>query len=480
MPEDMELVRQYVADKSESAFTEIVNRHVDLVYSAALRQVSDRHLAEEVSQTVFIILARKANSLSDKTILPGWLYKTTRFASDAALKQNIRRQKREHEAYLQSEPETSSDDRWQEIAPVLDSAMKDLKERDRIVLILRFFQKKSMEEVGKCMGLAESAAQKRVTRALEKLRMCFAKRGVAMATTVLATILSATSVQAAPVGLSSSIAVSAVSGSENALTAATLKMIKALATKTLLLSLGVIVTLIGGASALMVFPRSAILPANAVSWWKANGDAVDALSGNNGRLSGGITFSPGYIGKAFNFDGINDHIAVPASPNLNVMSFTLETWILPAEMQRFMPLFEFGVPQGYGGVHFWMNHPGVAPGLFANLRDISGMDHTISSPSGALKAGHWTHIALTFDQPTGSCRIFVNGEVVASTVFPGIVPQTGMPLNLGYRSDGTYDAMAGFRYHGLMDEPTFFDRALTQYEVKSIYRAGKAGKRLGN
>src|SRR5688572_4867446 len=107
MSEDIDLLRQYAADQSESAFNAIVDRHVNLVYSAALRQVSDPHLSQDVTQTVFIILARKADRLSDKTVLAGWLYKTACFASDAALKQQIRRQHREHEAYMQSQGEES-------------------------------------------------------------------------------------------------------------------------------------------------------------------------------------------------------------------------------------------------------------------------------------------------------------------------------------------------------------------------------------
>ena len=122
--DDMELVRQYAGQQSESAFATLVARHVNLVYSAALRQAASPQLAEEIAQTVFIILARKAGSLNSRTILPGWLYRTTRFAAGAALKQEARRQRREQEACMQSTLENQpTDAAWQELSPLLDEAM---------------------------------------------------------------------------------------------------------------------------------------------------------------------------------------------------------------------------------------------------------------------------------------------------------------------------------------------------------------------
>src|ERR1035438_2151107 len=102
MNQDMELLREYATRHSEQAFATLVSRHLSLVYSSALRQVRDPHLAEEITQAVFIIFARKTGSLGPKPILPGWLYRTTRFAAANALKMQARRQCREHEAYMQS------------------------------------------------------------------------------------------------------------------------------------------------------------------------------------------------------------------------------------------------------------------------------------------------------------------------------------------------------------------------------------------
>src|SRR6266478_6210950 len=135
--DDMELVRQYIAAQSESAFATLVSRHTNLVYSAALRRVGNPQLAEEVTQAVFIILARKAGSLNEKTILPGWLYRTACYVSGHALKQERRRQLREQEAYMRSKlNETGTEAAWEQMSPLLEEAMLRLGQSDRDALIL--------------------------------------------------------------------------------------------------------------------------------------------------------------------------------------------------------------------------------------------------------------------------------------------------------------------------------------------------------
>jgi RNA polymerase sigma factor (sigma-70 family) len=209
--DDMALVREYAASHSEKAFEEIVQRHVPLVYSAALRRVGEAHLAEEITQAVFIILARKAGSLGPKTILSGWLYRATGYTSADALKSRRRRQQREQEAYMQSLLEGSSDDdSWKQIGPLLEAAMDSLFERDRDALVLRFFEGKTLDEVGSRMGTSEDAAKKRVERALERLRNFFSKRGVNSTTDAIAKAVCAYSIQPAPGVLAKSVLTAAI------------------------------------------------------------------------------------------------------------------------------------------------------------------------------------------------------------------------------------------------------------------------------
>jgi RNA polymerase sigma factor (sigma-70 family) len=206
--DDLELLHAYAADGSEAAFRTVVDRHLALVYSSALRQVRNPHLAEEVTQAVFLILARKANSLRPGTLLTGWFFRTTRFASIAALRTVRRRERHEQEA-AQMQPtitEAIPEASWDDVAPLLDEAIADLGATDRHAILLRYFERKDHKEIGHALGATEEAAKKRVTRAVEKIRTFLTRRGVALSVTALGAAVFTHGVQAAPPALSQSIA----------------------------------------------------------------------------------------------------------------------------------------------------------------------------------------------------------------------------------------------------------------------------------
>jgi RNA polymerase sigma factor (sigma-70 family) len=258
MNDDLNLLREFARNNSEKAFAALVSRHVNLVYSVALRQVRDPHLAEEITQAVFIILARKAGSLDDKTILPGWLCRTARYASANALKIHRRRQQREQEAYMQSIlNEAEPAETWNRIAPLLDGAMEQLGQKDHDALVLRFFENKTFVEVGANLGASEDAAKMRVNRALEKLRKFFTKRGVSSTTAIIAGTISANSVQAAPVALAKSVTAvviakgAAASGSTLILVKEALKIMTHAKLK---LAIGITagILLVGGATTMVI------------------------------------------------------------------------------------------------------------------------------------------------------------------------------------------------------------------------------------
>ncbi len=224
--DDMRLVREYARHGSEEAFATLVSRHVNLVYSVALRQLRNAHLAEEITQVAFIILARKAASLGAKTILSAWLCRTAQYAAADALKTQRRRQCREQELHMQSlsnqpGPESSP---WPDIAPLLDTAMAELGEKDHSAVVLRFFEGKDLKQVGAALGVSENAAKTRVSRAVEKLRQFLVKHGITLSAAVITGEVSANAVKAAPVGLAKSVTVAALKGT--AVTTSTLTLIK--------------------------------------------------------------------------------------------------------------------------------------------------------------------------------------------------------------------------------------------------------------
>jgi RNA polymerase sigma factor (sigma-70 family) len=205
---DRDLVRSYASEGSETAFRALVGRHVDLVFATALRQVGNTGLAEEITQNVFVQLARKAPALAGHETIAGWLHRSAILESKARFRAEMRRRRREEVAAALAETESAGRDPAADLSPLLDEALLQLREADRLALVLRFLEERSLREVGTALGIDEDAARKRVSRALSRVTEFFRSRGFALPSAGGAALLSKVT-QAAPAvppGLASSAA----------------------------------------------------------------------------------------------------------------------------------------------------------------------------------------------------------------------------------------------------------------------------------
>jgi RNA polymerase sigma factor (sigma-70 family) len=200
------LLAEYVQSGSEAAFGELLRRYIDLVYSTALRLVGgDTHLAEDVAQTVFIDLARKSGTLPSRVMIGGWLHRHTCFVASKTLRGERRRQRREEEAVEMNAQQDHSEANLAQVTPILDEAIDQLAEEDRLAILLRFYEQLDFQSVGEALNNTDEAARKRVTRALDKLQSLLKRRGVSFPAAALGLVLAEQAVAAAPAGLARTI-----------------------------------------------------------------------------------------------------------------------------------------------------------------------------------------------------------------------------------------------------------------------------------
>ena len=213
---DVHLLQRYARDRDEEAFTEIVNRHGGMVYSAALRQTAGNvHLARDILQIVFGDLARKAGAVSDNVVLAGWLHRATVLAAAHLKRREGRRQMREELAMrIEGSIATNGPDDWRQIEPVVDQLLSNLNARDRDVLLLRFFQERSLKEIGEMIGCGESGASQRISRALEKLRHALARKGITCTSSALFSTLTVHASSNIPLGLLGAVAAASLAHAE--------------------------------------------------------------------------------------------------------------------------------------------------------------------------------------------------------------------------------------------------------------------------
>jgi RNA polymerase sigma factor (sigma-70 family) len=213
MTDSRTLLAEYVKDGSEPAFRELVTRYIDLVYSAAVRLVAeDRHLAEDVAQTVFADLARLARSLPTGVVLGGWLHRHTCFVAATLMRGERRRRARERQAVEMNALQDHAEANLTLVAPILDEAINQLGAADRTAILLRFFEQRDFRSVGQALGSNEDAARMRVNRALEKLHHLLRRRGVSLSAAALGTALAGQVVTAAPAGLAAAISSAVLAG----------------------------------------------------------------------------------------------------------------------------------------------------------------------------------------------------------------------------------------------------------------------------
>ncbi len=286
---DAELLEQFARNQSEAAFAELVERHLGMVYSTAFRKTNNPQQAEDITQAVFIILARKAASLSPKIVLGGWLYHTARLTAANFQRTEMRRIHREQEAFMQSTlPESPSNDVWRELSPLLDNAMAGLGATDRDAIVLRFFQNRSLADVGMALGASENAAKMRVSRALEKLRKFFVKHGVVSTTAIIAGAISNNSMQVVPVGLAKTISAAALAKGATAsaatLTHGTLKIMAYSKTKTALVA-GILILLAAGTTTIAIHLHQPQKRAfNPYDFWATSYPTPDTDAGRHGDV----------------------------------------------------------------------------------------------------------------------------------------------------------------------------------------------------
>jgi RNA polymerase sigma factor (sigma-70 family) len=252
--EEAQWLRDYAAKRSDDAFRRLVDRYINLVYSSARRQVGEEELARDVTQAVFLILAEKAGQLDTSKPLSAWLMQVTRYASANAVRSRARRVRHETKA-AEMNHEARDQDQWESMSPLLDEGMSKLRSGDRDVLLLRFFEKKTAREVAEALGISEDAAEKRLSRAVERLRDFFRRRGVAVSSVVVVSGLAAHSAEAAPIGLSAGISTAASGGaaaSAAGVAKGTVVAMAAAKTKAAVASVVLGLVVLGGGSAAVV------------------------------------------------------------------------------------------------------------------------------------------------------------------------------------------------------------------------------------
>jgi RNA polymerase sigma factor (sigma-70 family) len=467
--DDNALLREYVEHDSQEAFAALVGRHVNKVYSVALRHTRNPHQAEEITQAVFVILAQKSRKLGNKVILSGWLYQTARLTALTFIRSEIRRTHREQEAYMQTLLNETKDDAWPQIAPLLDAAMAGLSEKDRYAIVLRYFDGKSMKEIGASLGATEDATKMRVNRATEKLQNYLMKRGVTSTAATIAGTISTNSVQAAPAGLAETItAVALAKGATASLSTSTLikEALKFMAwtkAKTVAVT-GAAVVLVGASIPLAGMTVIALQnPPGQIGWWKLNQGSGTTISdssrlfGHSGKiLHDGFQWVKGRQGEALQLTG-RQHVLLGNIYQGGYNQISIACWIrMPsASWESIVERSSWDNPDGIGLWADYLGH-GVSFGHY-----LTGYVRSQTT----VQDDQWHHVVGTMAKsPDGYVySIYVDGNLDNTMTNTVGLASTTRPWTIGGRYDGSW------RYSGVVSDVRIFDKALSPAEVRRIY-----------
>jgi RNA polymerase sigma factor (sigma-70 family) len=500
MTDHRTLLADYAANGSEEAFRELVARYIDLVYSTAVRLVNgDTHRAEDVAQMVFADLARLAGKFSQDVMLGGWLHRRTWHVATTLMRNERRRQNRERQAAEMNTLQDHPEGQFERIAPLLDEAINQLGASDRAAIVLRFFEHRDLRAVGAALGSNEDAAQKRVSRAVEKLRGYFARRGIVASSTVIASVIAAHAVHAAPAGLASAVTTASLAGAAGSSSfglASTLTKIMLMKKTIVIVSAAILIAAIVSISAVKTKPARADAPVTADSLreglvldmtfdqdeagsgvitdssGKARGGKItdDSGQGNHGVAAGVHWTADGKRGGAYEFTADGDEIVVTNNKSLNPKQMTLAAWIKTSYTDAiWRRIFDKSYTQGYAlsiagdfGKQSWRGLLSLEMGLGTHF----------SVTRIKVADGQWHQVVATFDGTDE--MLFVDGKLEARPLRWKKGEKLGSSdfnLVIGCNRSNLKEDDLGSSFRGLIDEPMMWNRALSTNEVAFLYQS---------
>jgi RNA polymerase sigma factor (sigma-70 family) len=480
MTDHRTLLAEYAANGSEEAFRELVARYIDLVYSTAVRLVNgDTHRAEDVAQTVFADLARLAGKFSKDVMLGGWLHRRTWHVATTLMRNERRRQNRERQAAemntLQDHAETS----FERIAPLLDEAINQLGASDRAAIVLRFFEHRDLRAVGVALGSNEDAAQKRVSRAVEKLRGHFVRRGIVASSTVTTASLTGAA-GSSSFGLASTliktmlVKKTTLIAAAVVLTTTTIVSISAIQTKHARADAPVTAeSLREGLVLDMTFDQDeAGSGVSADSSGKVKGGKITDNSGkgNYGMAAGVHWTADGQRGGAYEFTDDGDEIVISNNKSLNPKQLTLAAWIKTSYTDdKWRRIFDKSYTQGYA-LSIAADWRGNKWAGLLSLEMGPGTHFILTRKNVA--DGQWHQVVATFDGTDES--LFVDGQLEAGPLRwkkGEKLGATDFNLVIGCNRSNLKEDDLGSSFRGIIDEPMIWNRALSTNEIAFLYQS---------